>query len=119
MQYSLLIYQTESQFADRADPARRDAANGGFMRYVTALANAGVLLMTLGIEPPETVATVRSGGSTPRIETGPYMDTTAQLGGVCVIDVPDRDAALAWATRAPFDHCDVVEVRPTRVVPAA
>jgi hypothetical protein len=26
---------------------------------------------------------------------------------------------LAWAGRAPFEHCGPVEVRPTRVVPAA
>ena len=46
MQYSLLIYQTDSQFAARSDPARRDAANGAFMRYVEALQEAGVLLVT-------------------------------------------------------------------------
>jgi len=33
--------------------------------------------------------------------------------------VPDLDSALAWAGRAPFEHCAVVEVRPTRVVPPA
>ena len=32
---------------------------------------------------------------------------------------PDIDPALAWAKRAPFEHLGVIEVRPTRVVPAA
>lgn len=45
--------------------------------------------------------------------------TKAQIGGLCVIEVPDAHAALAWAERAPFEHYDVVEVRPTRVVPSA
>ena len=119
MHYSLLIYQTASQFADRTDPARRDAANGAFGRYVGTLQGAGILLTTLGIEPPDTTTTVRSGAGAPRVEPGPHAHTTAQLGGVCIIDVPDQDAAVAWAKRAPFDHCDVVEVRPTRVVPSA
>ena len=119
MQYSLLIYQTKSQFADRADPARRDTANGAFGRYVGTLQAAGILLTTLGIEPPETVTTVHSGSGAPRVQAGPYADTQAQLGGVCVIDGPDPDTAVAWATRAPFDHCHVVEVRPTRVVASA
>jgi len=35
------------------------------------------------------------------------------------MEVPDLDAALAWAKRAPFEHLGVIEVRPTRVVPAA
>ena len=119
MQYSLLIYQTDRQFADRSDPARRDAANGAFMRYVQALQEAGVLLTTLGIEPPATVTTVRPSDGTPRVHNGPYANMKAQLGGVCVIEVPNHDAALAWAQRAPFEHCDVVELRPTRVVPLA
>ena len=119
MHYSLMIYQTASQFADRTDPARRDAANGAFGRYVGTLQDAGVLLTTLGIEPPDTASSVRSGTGSPRVAPGPHADTTAQIGGICVIDVPDHDAAVAWAKRAPFEHCDVVEVRPTRVVPSA
>ena len=118
MQYSLLIYQTESQFADRTDPARREAANGAFGRYVGALQDAGVLLTTLGIEAPETATTVRSGTGAPQVRVGPYADAKAHVGGVCVIDVPDLDTALAWAQRAPFEHCEAVEVLPTRVVRA-
>src|SRR5690348_8773763 len=115
MQYSLMLYQTDAQFAARADPARRDAMNGAFMRFVGALHEAGVLVTTLGIEPPETAATVRPGDSGPGVHKGPYAATNEQLGGLCVIDVPDLDSALAWARRAPFEHCGPVEVRPTRV----
>jgi hypothetical protein len=118
MQYSLLIYQTDAQFAARNDPARRDASNAAFGNYVHALQDAGILLVTLGIEPPATGATVRA-GDPQRVQNGPYADTKEQLGGVCVIEVPDAGAALAWARRAPFEHCGPVEVRPTRVVPAA
>lgn len=119
MHYSLLIYQTESQFAERTDPARREAANGAFGRYVRTLQEAGVLLTTLGIEPPETTTTVHCGSGAPHEQVGPYADATAQLGGVCIIEAPDHDTAVAWAKRAPFDHCHVVEVRPTRIVPSA
>jgi hypothetical protein len=119
MQYSLMIYQTDAQFAARTDPARRDAANGAFGSYVQSLQAAGVLLTTLGIEPPETTATVRAVGGTTSMANGPFTNTKEQLGGQCVIDVADFDAALAWARRAPFEHCAVVEVRPTRVVSAA
>ncbi len=118
MQYSLMIYQTDAQFAARTDPARREANGAAFGHFVGALQQAGVLVTTLGIEPPATAATVRASGAE-RVQYGPYADTKEQLGGLCVIDVPDLDAAVAWAGRAPFDHCALVEVRPTRVVPAA
>lgn len=119
MQYSLMIYQSDAQFAARTDPARRDANGRAFMGYVTAMQKAGVLVTTLGIEPPETAATYRAGDAAPTTKSGPYTNTTEQLGGLCVIEAPDLQSALAWAERAPFDHCRAVEVRPTRVVPAA
>jgi hypothetical protein len=112
VQYSLLIYQTEAQFAARTDPARRDANAGAFMRYVRGLQEAGVLVTTLGIEPPGTAATVRPGDGTPRVQDGPYADTKGQLGGLCVIEAPDLDAALAWAARCPGASHGSMEVRP-------
>jgi len=118
MQYSLLIYQTDSQFAARTDPARRDANGAAFMNFVRTLQDAGVLVTTLGIEPPQTAATVRPDDGAPRVQRGPSAENKEQLGGLCVIEASDLDTAIAWAKRAPFDHCRAVEVRPTRVVPA-
>ena len=119
MQYSLLIYQTDAQFAARTDPARRDANTAAFMQFVGALNEAGILVTTLGIEPPKTATTVRPGGDAPRVQAGPYAETKEQLGG----RMRDRGArsrhGRRWARRAPFEHCGPVEVRPTRVVPSA
>ena len=118
MQYSLMIYQTPAQFSARTDAARREANQAAFGQFVGALQQAGVLVTTLGIEPPETAATVRAGDGAPRVQKGPYADTKEQLGGLGVIEAPDLDTAIAWAKRAPFEHLGVIEVRPTRVVPA-
>lgn len=118
MQYSLMMYQTDAQFAARTDASKREANTAAFMAYVGAMQKAGVLVTTLGIEPPSMAATVRSGNGKPRTQKGPYADTKEQLGGLCVIEVPDLDAAIGWAQLAPFEHVGVVEVRPTRVVPA-
>ena len=43
---------------------------------------------------------------------GPYVETKEQLGGYFLIDVPDLDAALAWAARCPGASHGAVEVRP-------
>ena len=119
MQYSLIIYQTKEQFADRNDSARREANGAAFMQYIGAMQQAGILVTTLGIEPPATAATIRATSGTPHTTQGPYAEAKEQIGGLCVIDVPNHDTALAWAKRAPFDHCGAIEVRPTRVVSAA
>ena len=47
------------------------------------------------------------------IQDGPFADTKEQLGGSFVIEVPDLDAAIAWAERAPSALYGDVEIRPT------
>ncbi len=48
-----------------------------------------------------------------RVQDGPFADTKEQLGGTFVVDVPDLDAALAWAQKAPSVQWGTVEVRPS------
>ncbi|HEY5062182.1 MAG TPA: hypothetical protein VII52_11640, partial [Gemmatimonadaceae bacterium] len=79
MQCSLMLYQTDDQFAARTDPARREALGAAFGRYVGAMQEAGVLVTTLGIEPPQTAATVRPGNGAPSVQNGPYAGTQEQL----------------------------------------
>jgi hypothetical protein len=43
---------------------------------------------------------------------GPYAETREQLGGYYLIDVPDLDAAMSWASRCPGAAHGSVEVRP-------
>ena len=43
---------------------------------------------------------------------GPYAEAKEQLGGYYLIDVPDLDAALAWAARCPGAAHGTIEVRP-------
>ena len=112
MHFSLMLYQTRAQFG-----ARDDANKEAFGRFVAAMHEAGVLRTVLGIDPPETSRTVHGSDGSPRVQDGPYADTKAQLGGLCIIEVPDIDAALAWTRRAPLDRVAAIEVRPTRIVP--
>jgi hypothetical protein len=37
------------------------------------------------------------------------------LAGVFIVDVPDLDAALAWAERCPAAQYGVIEVRPAAI----
>lgn len=112
MQYSLMIYQTPDQFS-----ARDDANTQAFGRFVGAMQEAGVLLVLLGIEAADKACTLRDGDGTPRVDAGQFAGGKAQLGGLCVIEAPDLEAAVAWAKRAPLDRVAAIEVRPTRMVP--
>jgi hypothetical protein len=109
MHYSLLFYQSPSDFAARTDPQKRAEFWGSFLPYMKALRDAGVVVAGAGLQPPETATTLRLRNGQRQVQDGPYADTKEQLGGFFVIDVPDLDAALDWAARYPGE---LVEVRP-------
>jgi hypothetical protein len=73
---------------------------------------AGVIVSGSGPLGPETVSTVRLRDGKRMVQDGPYADAKEQLGGYFVIEVPDLDTALEWASRAPSASGASVEVRP-------
>ena len=56
--------------------------------------------------------TVRVANGKTEVLNGPYAETKEQLGGYFLIDVPDLDAAISWASRCPGASHGIVEVRP-------
>ncbi|MEP6917511.1 MAG: YciI family protein [Acidobacteriota bacterium] len=115
MNYTILIYQSPSDFAARTDPKKREAFWGSFMPYMQALNAAGIVVAGAGLEPPETATTVRMRDGDRQVQDGPYADPKEQLGGFFLIDVPDLDVALDWAARCPAGAA--VEVRPNMPSP--
>lgn len=83
--------------------------------YASALHEAGVLVAAEMLEPSANTVTIsRRTGSTV-IEDGPFVEAKEMLAGVWVLDVGDREAALAWAEKFPGASYGVVEVRPVAV----
>lgn len=52
-----------------------------------------------GIDASTVVCSVVAEDGKPVFTDGPYTETKEHLGGFCVIDVPDDDAAREWAGR--------------------
>ena len=48
---------------------------------------------------------------------GPFIETKEQLGGFYILDAPDLDTALAWASRVSDAIDSPIEVRPLMDVP--
>ena len=71
------------------------------------------------LQPSSAATTVRVADGKPQVLDGPYADTKEQLGGYYLIDVPDLDAAIAWAARCPAAGHGVVEVRPVWPTPSS
>jgi len=111
MQYMLMEYvRVEGWTA--LTKAEQDEWRGVVRAYVEALTKAGVLRGMNGLQPSSAATTVRTTSGKLEVLDGPYADSKEQLGGYYLIDVPDLDAALAWAARSPTAIHGVVEVRP-------
>jgi hypothetical protein len=111
MKYMLLIYNDEERV--RATPKEDiNKMLPAYTAYTEALKNAGVLLGSDRLQFTSTATTVRIQDGKTKVLNGPYAEAKEQLGGYYLIDVPDLDSALSWATRCPGASFGTIEVRP-------
>lgn len=111
MKYLIMIYASEAEEAQMtADETGKILQAYG--AYSEALAKSGVLLGSNRLRPTTEATSVRVKAGKTEVLNGPYAETREQLGGYYLIDVPDLDAALAWAARCPSSSYGTIEVRP-------
>ena len=80
------------------------------------MAANGVLRGGDGLQPSATATTVKTlAGGGQSLHDGPFAETREHLGGYFILDVPDLDAALAYARRVPVAEGGMVEVRPIAI----
>jgi hypothetical protein len=90
-------------------PSKDDIAQ--MSRYNEELEKAGVLLSLDGLHAPSEGARIAfaDGGAT--VIDGPFAEAKEVVGGYWMIQVRDRDEAVAWARRCPAGDGAMIEVR--------
>jgi hypothetical protein len=112
MRYSLLLHYPEPT-ADDLGPEALATGMRAFQAYAKALDDAGVLASAEVLQQSNATTTVTVVAGELVVQDGPFADTKEQLGGTSVLEVPDLDAAIEWAARAPSVSWGHVEIRPT------
>ena len=107
MKFMLMIYEDDKERVENMDDRMPDCA-----AYVQAMTKAGIYVSGDRLRGADTATTVRVTSGRTEVADGPYAEAREQLGGFHIIDVPDLDAALAWAARCPSAARGAVEVRP-------
>jgi hypothetical protein len=116
MRYMLLIYINEGNYQG----ASKDAATktmAAYLAYTDAMKEAGVKEAGVWLDggrlrPTSMATSVRFRDGQKKVLDGPYADTKEQLGGYYMIEAPDMDVALSWASRCPGAQYGTIEVRP-------
>lgn len=111
MQYLLMIYQNEVEYAknDAAASAKMMAEYGAFTQSIIQSGNfkAGDRL-----QDSHTATTVRVRDGKTLTTDGPFAETREQLGGYYLVEANNLDAAIAIAARIPGARTGSIEVRP-------
>jgi hypothetical protein len=116
MQYLLMIHSDEKamQAASKDQIQNTLSAYGA---YTKAMKEAGVYVGGERLHPSSTGTVVRVNNGKTSVLNGPYAEIKEQLGGYYLIDVPNLDAAIAWAARCPGAAYGTMEVRPIWTAP--
>jgi hypothetical protein len=118
MEYMLMTYVQEDGWS-KMSAAEQAQGMAAYVAFTEALAKAGALKASGRLQPSSVATTVRMKDGAAQVLDGPYLDSKEQLGGYFFIEVPDLDAAIAWAARCPAVGHGVVEVRPVWPRPGA
>jgi hypothetical protein len=71
------------------------------------------------LHAPDTATVVRGANGSVLTTDGPFVEAREHLGGFYIIDAPDLDAALAWASKVTTIINAPIEVRPFADEPGA
>ena len=109
-QYLIAVYdqpETRNRSADEMTEtyAAVDAVNQ------KAMAD-GIWVFAGGLHDQTASTTIDARGGKPEITDGPYLESKEYIGGFWIIDVPDLDAALAFAREASVACGQPLELRP-------
>ena len=107
--FMMLMYPnvTEEQYGEgvRAEDA------GAMAKFNQSLIQAGVLLALDGLHPASKGARVTLASGKTTVTDGPFTEAKELVGGYWLIDVKSKEEAVEWASRAPINEGDVIEVR--------
>ena len=108
-QYLLSIYQPDGE---TPPPEVLEKV----MRDVDALnqelRTAGAWVFAAGLHPPSTATVVRLRDGDLLMTDGPFTEGKEHIGGFCIVNAPDLDAALEWGRKLARATTLPIEVRP-------
>ena len=110
-QYLIAVYDNPETFAS----VTREQMEKEFAAVDVVnqrMRDAGVFVFAGGMHGPDATTTVDGTSGKVVVTDGPHLETKEYLGGFWILELPDLDAALAWAKEATVACNRPLEVRP-------
>jgi hypothetical protein len=111
MEYLLMIYERESDWAALSEEAR-GAMYKEYYEFTDGIRKSGHYKGGNPLQPVATATTVQVRDGKTMTTDGPFAETREQLGGYYLVDAADLDEAIGLAARIPGARMGSIEVRP-------
>lgn len=111
MQYLLMIYQNEAEYANMR-PAAGQQMTAEYQTFTQSIIQNGNFKAGDRLQPTTTATTVRVRDGKTLTTDGPFAETREQLGGYYLVEAKDLNAAIEIAARIPSARIGSIEVRP-------
>ena len=101
-------------------PANKDSEAGGLPdqeilskmgKFNEEMVKAGVMLAGEGLHASSKGARIKFSGGKTSVTDGPFTESKELIAGFWLIQVKNKDEAIAWMKRAPFDGGTIIEIR--------
>jgi hypothetical protein len=111
MQYALLIYASEQDWANQTEEEGQ-AQFQEYMAFTKDIVDRGLYKGGEALQPTATATSVRVRDGETLTTDGPFAETKEQLGGFYLVEAKDLDEAIEIATKIPDVRRGSIEVRP-------
>jgi hypothetical protein len=111
MKYMFMLYADEKA-GSQIPPEQMAKFMETLYAYQDTLTKAGAFISTAGLARTWDAKTIGMEDGEMKVHDGPYADTREQFGGYFMIEAPDMDAAVKWATQCPAATWGKIEIRP-------
>jgi hypothetical protein len=108
-QYLLSVMQPDG---DPPSPEVMERIGHDLDVFHEELKAAGAWVFAGGLHAPSTATVLRLKDDDVLMTDGPYVEGKEHLGGICIVNAPDLDAALEWGRKAARATTLPIEVRP-------
>jgi hypothetical protein len=110
--YLLSTHTVEGQTREPASEAEMKASWERLSRVEDEMKASGAWFFSGRLHGPDTATVVRASGSEVVTTDGPFVESKEHIAGFYVIEAPDLDAALGWASKVTACIGAPIEVRP-------
>jgi hypothetical protein len=80
-------------------------------KFNEEMVKAGVMLVGEGLQASSKGARITFSGGQTSVTDGPFTESKELIAGFWLIQVKNKEEAIAWMKRAPFDGGTVIEIR--------